>query len=103
MALYELSDDMMVVIVKYSDNTFGENRLTTTITQSEKNKYREQLNWANLSQNPNAIHIIEQHLDNVNWGCLSQNPNAIHLLEKNLDKVNWGWLSSNPNAIHLLE
>ena len=103
MALYELSDDMMVIIQKYSGYTSHEDILTNTITQSDKNKYREQINWDNLSQNPNAIHIIEQHLDNVNWGCLSQNPNAIHLLEKNLDKVNWGWLSSNPNAIHLLE
>jgi hypothetical protein len=37
----------------------------------------------------------------VNWHKLSENPNAIHLLEKNLDKVNWHKLSENPNA-HLL-
>ena len=33
---------------------------------------------------------------------LSQNPNAIHILENNLDKVKWDWLSQNPNAIHLI-
>jgi hypothetical protein len=33
---------------------------------------------------------------------LSQNPNAIHILEKNIDQINWFWLSENPNAIHLL-
>jgi hypothetical protein len=58
-----------------------------------------------LSRNPNAIHILEKHLDEVNWSNLSDNPNAIHILEKknNLDKVNWNNLSSNPNAIPILE
>ncbi len=37
----------------------------------------------------------------VNWARLSSNPNAIHILEKNLDKVDWSWLSENPKAIHL--
>jgi hypothetical protein len=60
-------------------------------------------NWVWLSENPNAIHILEQNLDKVNWIMLSKNPNAIHILEKNLDKVNWIMLSKNPNAIHILE
>ena len=38
----------------------------------------------------------------VSWANLSSNPNAIHLLEQNLDKVNWFYLSCNQNAIHLL-
>ena len=54
-----------------------------------------------LTLNPNAIPILEQHLDNVNWSSLSSNPNAIHLLAQNLDNVNWYNLSFNPNA-HLL-
>jgi sugar diacid utilization regulator len=33
-----------------------------------------------LSQNPNAIHLIEQTLDYVNWYELSKNPNAMHLI-----------------------
>jgi hypothetical protein len=60
------------------------------------------VNWANLSGNQNAIHLLEQHLDKVDWFWLSGNPNAIHILEKNLDKVDWFELSRNPNAIHLL-
>lgn len=63
----------------------------------------EQQCWINLSQNPNAIHLLEQNLDKISWSTLSQNPNAIHLLEQNLDKVNWWNLCENPNAIHLLE
>ena len=59
--------------------------------------------WACLSENPNVVPILEQHMDKVNWYRLSQNPNAIHILEKHLDKVNWYWLSSLPNAIPILE
>ena len=33
---------------------------------------------------------IEKQPDKY-WHWLSQNPNAIHLLEQNLDKVNWTW------------
>ena len=58
--------------------------------------------WYYLSENPNAIHILEQNLDKVKWDCLSVNPNAIHILEKHLDKVDRKWLSLNPNALHLL-
>ena len=63
----------------------------------------KKLDWACLSQNPNAIHILEQNLDKVDWTYLSLNPNAIHILELNLDKVDWEYLSTNPNAIHILE
>ena len=38
----------------------------------------------------------------VNWCHLSENPNAIHILEQNLDKAPYCWLSGNPNALHLL-
>lgn len=87
--------------------------------------------WNNLCENPNAVHIIEQHLDKLpnyswkslakntyathiisqnldkldelGWRNLSQNPNAIPLLEKNIDKINWFGLTSNINGIHILE
>jgi hypothetical protein len=43
--------------------------------------------WLNLSCNPNAIHIVEQHF----------------IAEKNLDKTYyWCNLSENPNGLHLL-
>jgi hypothetical protein len=92
-----------------------------------------ELKWKFLSENPNAINILEKNLDavciekqsfsiprpqshiidyalhnqlgadKVNWEYLSKNPNAIHLLEAYPDKINWNGLSQNPNAIHLLE
>ena len=58
-----------------------------------------------LSENPNAIHLLEKNQDKINWAELSRNPNpyAIALLEKNQDKIDWKSLALNPNAIHLLE
>ena len=58
-----------------------------------------------LSENKNAIHLLEKNLDKINWRFLSKNENAIHLLEKNLDKINWCYLSLNESesAIHLIE
>jgi hypothetical protein len=47
----------------------------------------DKINWVGLSENPNAIHLLEQNLDKINWVALSENPNAIHLLEQNLDKI----------------
>jgi hypothetical protein len=55
------------------------------------------LNWDLLSENPNAINILEKNQDKINWDNLSLNPNAIELLKDNQDKVNWHNLSSNPN------
>ena len=67
----------------------------------------DKLNWYWLSQNPNAIHLLERNFDKINWAYLSINPNAIYLLEQvleaNPDKIVWNTLSLNPNAIHLLE
>jgi len=58
--------------------------------------------WLWLSENPNAIPLLEKNLDKVDWSWLSSNPNAIPILEKNLDKVNWFNLSLNINADLLL-
>jgi hypothetical protein len=49
----------------------------------------DKINWYMLSQNPNAIHMLEKNQDRIDWGMLSQNPNAIHMLEKNQDRIVW--------------
>ena len=36
-------------------------------------------------------------INKLNWQMLSENPNAIHLLEQNPDKIYWPWLSKNPS------
>jgi ribosomal protein L24E len=66
-------------------------------------KNPRKINWGELSRNPNAIRLLEQHPNKINWLNLSQNPNAIHLLEQNPNKIAWGCFSANPNAIHLLK
>ena len=53
--------------------------------------------WSWLSDNPNAIPMLEKNPDKINWYILSENPNAIHLLEKNQNKINWCRLSKNPS------
>ena len=63
----------------------------------------DKIKCGSLSENPNAINILEKNLDKVSWLALSENPNAIHILEKNLDKVNRYMLSRNSNAIPILE
>ena len=62
----------------------------------------ENVDFEYLSENPNAVHILEKNLDKVDWYGLTQNPNAVYILEQHLDKVHWPGLSKNPNAIHLL-
>ena len=66
------------------------------------------INWSLLAKNPNAVYLIEQHIDKLKgheWSWLSKNPSAVPLLERHLDKVDWIRLSSNPSpdAIHFLE
>lgn len=68
----------------------------------EENIFKRNDLWM-LSMNPNAVSLLEKHLELIDWWFLSKNPNSVHFLEKNLDKIDWIPLSSNPNAIDLLE
>jgi len=61
------------------------------------------IDWKNLSLNPNAVPLLEKHLDKVNWCMASMNPGAMPLLEKHADKVDWELLATNPSAVPLLE
>ena len=61
---------------------------------------KEELCWAGLSANPNAIQMLERNPEKINWTYLSSNPNAIHLLEKNIVEIRWFCFASNPNAIN---
>lgn len=92
---------------------------------------QEEMDFTHLSQNENAIDLLEANMDKINWfslalnagaahlleaniqmfdvDCavyfwkrLSINPSAIRLLEQNLKHVNWSRLSKNPAAVHLL-
>ena len=58
-------------------------------------RHPEKINWDSLSENPNALPLLEKNLDKINWYLLSNNPGAIPLLEKNLDRINWHMIALN--------
>jgi hypothetical protein len=60
----------------------------------------DKIYWDELSNNPNAIHLLEKI--QIYWDNLSQNPNAIHLLEKTQDKIDWIGLLSNQSIFYEL-
>ena len=59
--------------------------------------------WKKLSANPNAVHILENHLEKVDWKELSANPNAVPILKSHLENVDFKELSKNPNAMSILK
>ena len=91
--------------------------INRTMNLLEKNQ--DKINWYRLSENPNAIHLLEMNLDKPNRGSwlsswsswswrnwldwLSNRQRSLNLLKKNQYKIDWSKLSLNPNAIHLLE
>ena len=54
-----------------------------------------------LSQNQNAIHMLEQNIDKINWTVLNINPNAISLLVQNIDKIDWNTILNKPNIFYM--
>ena len=46
-----------------------------------------ELNWSDLSKNPNAIDMLEENQTSIDWINLAENPNAFHILEKNAHKL----------------
>jgi hypothetical protein len=50
-----------------------------------------------LSNNENAISLLQANQDKINWRALSKNPNAISILETNKDKIDWNILMTNPS------
>lgn len=59
--------------------------------------------WKYLSNNENAINILERNIENINWEILSGNKNAEKLLRKYPDKIYWNIASLNPSLINLLK
>ena len=46
--------------------------------------------------------LLERYPDKVDWARLSENPNAVHLLKQNPDKIHWYKLSQNPNIMEII-
>jgi len=58
--------------------------------------------WHDICTQPHLIDIIEEHEDSIVWLDLSENYNAIHLLEKNLDKIYNIFVCRNKHGFELL-
>lgn len=48
-----------------------------------------------LSGMPDAIYLLQQHIDMIDWVVLSLNPAAIYMLKENQDKIDWNIFSTN--------
>lgn len=85
--------------------------------------------WTRLSENPNALPLLKQHIEEIKWNSLlalntnpdiipfvqehlyleeivsrlSHQPFAISLLKEHPEHIDWYRMSSNPNGISLLE
>jgi hypothetical protein len=86
-------------------SSFCFNSHPTAIAMIEQMLVEDQskIDFAHLSGNPSAIHIILQHLDKVNSYFLSENPNAMDILMDNPHLINNLSITHNPNAIPYLE
>jgi len=42
-----------------------------------------------LSENPSAMHLLENNPDKIHWSQLSKNRSAMRLTRKNPDKIDW--------------
>ena len=61
--------------------------------------------WYSISKNSNAYDLIYDNIDKVSWTalCCNTNPKIIGILEQNISYIDWINLSANPSAIHILE
>ena len=75
----------------------------SSLSKDTYNHLTNKINWAYLSNNQNAIKILEANQGNIDWFALSNNPKAIKILEANQGKIVWEVLSGNPEAIRLLK
>ena len=124
-SFHELKLDKSLKISKKSlnsENKIDKIKKDLNLRKKYENKYLlywidiKKLNWDNLSENPNAINLLNNNFDKINWNRLSKNtnPKIINLLEKkiNLDKklskieyelladnkkIDWYSLLLNPN------
>ena len=45
--------------------------------------------------------MLKHNQDKINWSSLSENPNAIELLQCNQDKIDWTNFSRNPSIFEV--
>jgi hypothetical protein len=68
-----------------------------TMPIKQQNK---ELNRYYLSKNPSAVNLLEQHPQIIDWCFLTENKNAVHIVEKYL---NYDTISKNSGSIEFIE
>ena len=69
------------------------------------NIYRDRICWVALCDNksPFAIELIKSNMSHIYWATLSENPYALDLLQSYPELIDWNRLCMNPAAIDLIE
>ena len=83
----------------YCNITLGEDIIKDTCMTKDYDNKELTIVYTNI-YNYGLLKWID--INKICWDFLSENPNAIYLLEQNLGKIDWFYLSKNPNSIHLL-
>jgi hypothetical protein len=67
--------------------------------------YYQYIEWRYIIYNKNAAELVKNNLHMVNdyWDIICMQPHLIDIIECNMDKIDWAMLSCNYNAIHILE
>jgi hypothetical protein len=92
MTLNKLPNDLKTQIVEKYMSLFPTKYVLRELMPLEK------INWQWLSQNPNAIDLLKEKMNNE----YELGQEVLNKLQYK-DKIDWGDLSGNPNAIELLE
>jgi len=68
-------------------------------------KYYQYIEWENIIYNKNAVELVKNNLHMVDkyWKYICRQPHLIDIIEQNMDKIDWLSLSENYNAIHILK
>ena len=87
-----------------SDMKSGRNQYRSMIFDEDDDPDPQEIDWFELSSNPNAMEFIISNPNEIAWHSLTRNPSAIDFLRQNLDCIDWDYnnLHKNPNAADLL-
>jgi hypothetical protein len=63
----------------------------------------EKIYWHGLSDNPNALSILEKYPHKIDWIHASMNPAIVPFLEKNIDKIVWPYMCNDEMTTEVVE
>lgn len=99
------SKEAIELVIQYPDKIDWLTLSSNSFAIDYLRQHRDKIDRGGICWNENAIDIIEELMnlrDNYilytfNWMGLSQNKNAIHILEQHQEKIVWAQFSENPS------